>query len=50
MVSEANHYTLFIGLARKYGVGIDVEKRWQEWLAYEGEVIKNYGKGETIHG
>lgn len=50
MISEANHYTLFIGLARKYGVGIDVEKRWQEWLAYEGEVIKNYGKAETIHG
>lgn len=50
MISEANHYTLFIGLARKYGVGIDVEKRWQEWLTYEGEVIKNYGKGETIHG
>ncbi|MBU0696392.1 MAG: tRNA-(ms[2]io[6]A)-hydroxylase [Bacteroidetes bacterium] len=50
MVSEANHYTLFIGLARKYGIGIDVEKRWQEWLTYEGEVIKNYGKGETIHG
>ncbi|MBD3748925.1 MAG: tRNA-(ms[2]io[6]A)-hydroxylase [Sphingobacteriales bacterium] len=50
MISEANHYTLFIGLARKYGVGIDVEKRWQEWLTYEGEVIKNYGKAETIHG
>lgn len=50
MISEANHYTLFIRLARKYGVGIDVEKRWQEWLAYEGEVIKNYGKAETIHG
>ena len=50
MISEATHYTLFIGLARKYGTGIDVEKRWQEWLAYEGEVIKNYGKAETIHG
>jgi tRNA-(ms[2]io[6]A)-hydroxylase len=50
MISEANHYTLFIGLARKYGVGIDVEKRWEEWLAYEGKVIQNYGKAETIHG
>ncbi|MBK0384329.1 tRNA-(ms[2]io[6]A)-hydroxylase [Pedobacter sp. SD-b] len=50
MVSEATHYTLFIGLARKYGVGIDVEKRWQEWLDYEGSVIKSYGKAETIHG
>jgi tRNA 2-(methylsulfanyl)-N6-isopentenyladenosine37 hydroxylase len=50
MISEATHYTLFIGLARKYGVGIDVDKRWQEWLFYEGEVIKNYGRSETIHG
>ncbi|MDA9555493.1 tRNA-(ms[2]io[6]A)-hydroxylase [Pelobium sp.] len=50
MVSEATHYTLFIGLARKYGHGIDVEKRWQEWLAYEGKVIQNYGKAESIHG
>ena len=50
MISEAGHYTLFIGLARKYGVGIDVEKRWLEWLSYEGEMIKNYGKSETIHG
>ena len=50
MISEATHYTMFIGLARKYGIGIDVEKRWQEWLDYEGNVIKSYGKAETIHG
>lgn len=50
MISEATHYTLFIGLARKYGKGIDVDKRWQEWLNYEGEVIQNYGRSETIHG
>lgn len=50
MISEANHYTLFIGLARKYGKGVDVEKRWQEWLDYEGMIIRNYGKSETIHG
>lgn len=50
MISEANHYTLFIGLARKYGTGVDVEKRWQEWLDYEGVIIRNYGKSETIHG
>lgn len=50
MISEATHYTLFIGLARKYGEGVDVEKRWTEWLDYEGQVIKNYGKAETIHG
>lgn len=50
MISEANHYTLFIGFARKYAQGIDVNKRWQEFLDFEAEVIRNYGKKETIHG
>ena len=50
MESEAGHYTTFITYARKYGKGIDVEKRWREWLAYEESIIANYGKGETIHG
>ncbi len=50
MESEAGHYTTFITYARKYGQGIDVEKRWREWLAFESNVIANYGKGETIHG
>jgi tRNA-(ms[2]io[6]A)-hydroxylase len=50
MESEAGHYTTFITYARKYGVGIDVEKRWREWLEFENSVIANYGKSETIHG
>lgn len=50
MESEAGHYTTFIGFARKYGNGIDVDKRWKEFLAYEAKVIKNYGKKETMHG
>jgi tRNA-(ms[2]io[6]A)-hydroxylase len=50
MESEASHYTTFISYARKYGVGIDVEKRWREWLDFEASVIAKYGKGETIHG
>ena len=50
MISEANHYTLFIGYARKYGRGIDVEKRWQEWLEFEASVIQKYGKNQTVHG
>jgi tRNA-(ms[2]io[6]A)-hydroxylase len=50
MESEANHYTTFLGYARKYGIGVDVEKRWKEWLAYENEIIVNYGKRETMHG
>ena len=50
MISEANHYTVFLGLAKKYNNGIDVDARWQEWLAHEAEIIANYGKKETIHG
>lgn len=50
MVSEATHYAMFIKLARKYGEGIDVDARWQEFLEYEAQVIQNYGKSETIHG
>ncbi|MEL0650006.1 tRNA-(ms[2]io[6]A)-hydroxylase [Algibacter sp. TI.3.09] len=50
MVSEAGHYTLFIGFARKYGKPINVDKRWQELIDFEAEVIQNYGKQETIHG
>jgi tRNA-(ms[2]io[6]A)-hydroxylase len=50
MESEASHYTLFISYARKYGAGIDVEKRWREWLKAEADIIEKYGKKETIHG
>jgi tRNA 2-(methylsulfanyl)-N6-isopentenyladenosine37 hydroxylase len=50
MISEAGHYTLFIGFARKYAGTTDVDKRWQEWLDYEAAVIRDYGVKETIHG
>lgn len=50
MISEAGHYTTFLGFARKYGKGIDVDKQWQDLLVLEGEIIKNYGKKETVHG
>jgi tRNA-(ms[2]io[6]A)-hydroxylase len=50
MVSEATHYTLFIKLAKQYANGIDVDKRWQEFLDFEASVIAKYGNKETIHG
>ncbi len=50
MVSEAGHYTTFITFARKYGKDIDVDKRWKELVEFEAEVIKSYGKSESIHG
>ena len=50
MISEAGHYTTFINFAKQYGSTIDVDKRWKEWLAFEGELIQQYGKNETVHG
>jgi len=50
MASEARHYTLFLRFARKYGEGIDVDARWNEYLEFESTLMKKYGKKETIHG
>jgi tRNA-(ms[2]io[6]A)-hydroxylase len=50
MISEAGHYTTFLGFARKYGEGIDVEQQWKDLLIVEGEIMKSYGKSESIHG
>ncbi|ANI88321.1 tRNA hydroxylase [Arachidicoccus ginsenosidimutans] len=50
MVSEATHYTTFLGFARQYAEDVDVEKRWKEWLEFEGKLIQSYGKKEQIHG
>jgi tRNA 2-(methylsulfanyl)-N6-isopentenyladenosine37 hydroxylase len=50
MISEAGHYTTFLGLARKHGNEAEVNKRWKEWIEYEGSIITKYGTQETIHG
>ena len=51
MVSEANHYTLFLKLARKYGENLEkVNKKWEQLLFFEASLIKKLGKKETIHG
>lgn len=50
MVSEANHYTMFLGFARKYGDRKKVDEKWQKLLGYEAEIMKELGKKETIHG
>ena len=50
MESEAGHYTLFIELAETYLDKELVRKRWNEWLAYEAEVIKSLElRGDRIH-
>ena len=50
MVSEANHYTMFLNFARQYGEREKVDQKWQDLLEYEAEIMKDLGTSETIHG
>ncbi|MCH2194267.1 tRNA-(ms[2]io[6]A)-hydroxylase [Kordia sp.] len=50
MVSEANHYTMFLTYARKYGNREEVDQKWQALLDFEAEIMKGLGNKETIHG
>lgn len=50
MISEAGHYVTFIEMARVYYDPEKVNKRWQEWLSYEAEVLKNMElRGDRMH-
>lgn len=50
MESEAGHYTLFIELAETYIDKERVRQRWNEWLQYEIEVMKEIEvRGDRIH-
>lgn len=50
MISEANHYTMFLNFARKYGNRKEVDKKWQDLLVFEAQIMKELGKEETVHG
>ena len=50
MVSEAGHYSLFLGFARQYGNRTEVDQKWQDLLAFEAQIMKNLGKSQSIHG
>lgn len=50
MISEANHYTMFLKFARKYGGREIVDQKWQDLLDFEAKLMKDLGKEETIHG
>ncbi|WP_298535527.1 tRNA-(ms[2]io[6]A)-hydroxylase [uncultured Algibacter sp.] len=50
MVSEANHYTMFLGFARQYGNKKEVDAKWQQLLEYEAKIISNLGTSEKVHG
>ena len=50
MVSEANHYTTFLGFARHYQYRKIVDKKWQGLLDYEAEFMKKRGVKPKVHG
>lgn len=50
MVSEANHYTMFLGFARQYGDRKEVDQKWNDLLTFEAEVMKDLSKHQSIHG
>lgn len=51
MISEANHYTTFLGFARQYGTSREVvDQKWESLLAFEAKLMKNLGTQESIHG
>ncbi len=50
MVSEANHYTLFLGYARKYMDREIVDKKWQELLDFEADMMRKRGTIAKVHG
>lgn len=50
MISEANHYTMFLGFARKYGNRKEVDKKWQKLLTFEAGVMQDLSKAVSIHG
>ncbi len=50
MISESGHYVTFIELAKVYQDPIKVNRRWQEWLDFEAQVMRELGlRGDRMH-
>ncbi|WP_010178001.1 tRNA-(ms[2]io[6]A)-hydroxylase [Aquimarina agarilytica] len=50
MVSEANHYTMFLNFARRYGDRQEVDTKWQDLLDYEASIMKSLSRDASMHG
>jgi len=50
MISEANHYSMFLNFARQYGERKDVDEKWQNLLNYEAEIMTKLGIDASMHG
>lgn len=50
MVAEAVHYVLFIDLAKNYFSAEKVDKRWQEYVDAEADILNNAKpRGDRLH-
>lgn len=50
MITEANHYTTFLGFAREYEDRAIVDKLWHDLLSFEADMMRNRGTLAKIHG
>ena len=50
MISEANHYSSFLGFDRQYGDRTEVDQKWNALLEFEAEIMKTLSVDKTIHG
>ena len=50
MISEANHYSMFLNFARQYGERKEVDEKWQDLLNYEAQIMLNLNKDASMHG
>jgi tRNA-(ms[2]io[6]A)-hydroxylase len=50
MISEANHYTVFLGFARAYEDREVVDTLWNSLLVFEAEMMRNRGTEAKVHG
>jgi len=51
MISEANHYTLFLKFARQYGPSREaVDQKWEALLLFEATLMKSLEQQVSIHG
>tara|TARA_B110000971_G_scaffold114183_1_gene117126 strand:+ start:346 stop:927 length:582 start_codon:yes stop_codon:yes gene_type:complete len=50
MISEANHYSSFLGFARQYGERKEVDQKWDALLEFEAEIMETLSVTESIHG
>jgi len=50
MISEANHYTMFLKFARQYHDVEEVNQKWSDLLDYEGKILASFQEGTSVHG